>query len=166
MPLPGQARTASYSRPKPAGTGQSPRAAFWGSLPPAPRKQTLALKEGPKCLPLSSQVSLLRDLGLAPRPMRLGRLASQVPPAAGFPLSCCPGRLRNGSPAPSILLLFFFLLLHTALPGPGPTSAAPGLYKACSSTLAGLQMPPPAWLPPGAPCRYRVTCFDCLTCNC
>lgn len=164
MPLPGQACPASRSCPDPTETGRGPRAAFWGSLPPAPGKQTLALKEGPKRPPLSSQVSLLQDLGLAPRPMRLGRLASRAPP-------CCrlspilPPREGPGT-APWHRASSSSSSSAQPCPAPGPTSAAPSLYKACGSTAAGLRVPPPAWLPPGAPRGYRVTCFDCLTCNC
>lgn len=130
MPLPGQACPASRSCPDPTETGRGPRAAFWGSLPPAPGKQTLALKEGPKRPPLSSQVSLLQDLGLAPRPMRLGRPASRAPLAAGFPPSCHPGRVPvrlpgTEHPPPH-------LHLHSLAPRRDP----PALPRACTKRAA------------------------------
>lgn len=159
IPVPSQAPMAPRSHPDPAGISQGSHAAFWGSL--LPGKQTLALKGGPECPPLSSQVSLPRDLDLAPRPVRLGRLASR--PAAGFPPSCCPGRLRvrlpgTEHPPPH-------LPLHSLAPT-GTHQRCPRLVQRVrlfAGRAAGAPRQPGS--PPGAPRRYRVTCFDCLTCN-
>lgn len=105
-----------------------------------PGHQTLALKEGPKRPPLSSQVSLLRDLRLAPRPRGWKAVELRPPP-------CCPGELQVWPPAHQASSSSSSSSCAQPCPALGPPSAAPGLYKACEGppSLA----PPPRELPAG-----------------
>lgn len=79
-----------------------------------------------------------------------GKAGEPSPPAAGFPPSCRPREAPERLPG---IRASSSSSSTQPCPTPGPTSAAPGLYKACSSAPAGLQCPrqpgPPRELPAG-----------------
>lgn len=123
---------------------QGPHIAFWGSAT-TPGHQTLALKEGPTRPPSLPKCPFC-GTPVSPQGQEAGRPLSRGSHPAVQGSSSTEHPSQHHLPVHS-------LALHWD---------PPALPQACTKRARA----PPAWLPPGAPRRYRVTCFDCLTCNC